>query len=313
MTYTICSIVSSSYLPKLLACVRSLALCGDAAFEIWIACMDDESLRVVSKLRAHFGKITLRPIPARDIKGWQEASAAESALQRCWSLKPHLLLHVLAQAQQPAVLYLDADMYVLSQRFVEMYRTSYEALLTPHGDHDYERVPDLANLHVRFGTINGGCLLFKNSERSQEMLRWLCQRLGLPHTQFAPADRILLSQSFLKQEYREQHAFSALYYMHDDVGFIDDPGINLGPWRLHGLLADANGRVCVRGSGERYYPLSLFHVHGVEVNEAMEVVRRNLTDQMWEDPIVRGLYDGWLRLYRESVELLRGLGAEPSS
>jgi hypothetical protein len=313
MTYTLCSIVSSSYLPKLLAFVRSLAMCGDATFEIWIACMDDESQRVLSELRTHFGKISLRPIPLRDITGWQEAVTADSALQRCWSLKPHLLLHVLAQVQQPAVLYLDADMYALSQRFVEMYRTSYEALLAPHGDHDYERVPDLANLHVRFGAINSGCILFKNSERSKQMLRWVCQCLDVPRRQFAPAERILMSQSFLKQEYREQHAFSALYYMHDEVGFIDDPGINLGPWRLHGLLADANGRISVRGNGERYYPLSLFHVHGVEVDEAMKVVRRNMTNQVWDDPIVRGLYDGWLRLYRQSVDLLRQLDADLSS
>lgn len=311
MTYTICSIVSSSYLPKLLAFVRSLAMCGDAAFEIWIACVDAESQRVLSELRAHFGKVGLRPIPVRDIEGWQASAAADSALQRCWSLKPHLLLHVLARAQQPAVLYLDADMYALSQRFVQIYRTPYEALLAPHGDHDYERVPDLANLHVRFGAINGGCMLFKNSMRATQMLRWVCRRLDMPRTNFAPAERILMSQSFLKQEYREQHAFSALYYRNDDVGFIDDPGINLGPWRLHGLLADANGRISLRGSGERYYPLSLFHVHGVELDEALQVVRRNLTDQLWDDPIVRGLYDGWLQLYRESVDLLRQLDAAP--
>ena len=60
MTYTLCSIVSSSYLPKLLAFARSLAMCGDGAFEIWIACMDDESQRVLSELRAQIGRASCR-------------------------------------------------------------------------------------------------------------------------------------------------------------------------------------------------------------------------------------------------------------
>lgn len=313
MTYAMCSIVSASYLPKLLVLLRSLAGCGDAAFEIWVACMDDKSLHLTSALGDRFDKISVRPIPLRDIESWPAAMTTDSPLQRCWLLKPHLLLHVLAHVDVPAVLYLDADMYALSQRFVEVYQTPYEALLAPHGDHDFERVPDLSNLHVRFGAINGGCMLFKNSERAKEMLRWVCHRLAAPRQEFAPADTILLSQPFLKQEYREQHAFSALYYMRDDVGFIDDPGIDLGPWRLHGLLADVNGRISVRGRGARYFPLSLFHVHGVELDDAMNVVRRNMTDQVWDDPIVRGLYDGWLQLYRESIELLRQLDPDPNA
>jgi hypothetical protein len=36
-----------------------------------------------------------------------------------------------------------------------------------------------------------------------------------------------------------------------------------------------------------------------------------MTNQLWDDPIVRGLYDGWLQLYRESVDLLRQLDAAP--
>lgn len=313
MTYTMCTIVSANYLPKFLAFLGSLTRCGDAAFEIWVACMDDTSLRLTSALRDHFERLRVRPIPLRDIEGWQAAMATGSAVQHCWSLKPHLLLHVLAHVDVPAVLYLDADMYALSQRFVEVYQTPYAALLAPHGDHDFERVPDLSNLHMRFGAINGGCMLFKNSERAKEMLRWVGERLAAPRAQFAPMDTVLLSQPFLKQEYREQHAFSALYYTHDDVGFIDDPGIDLGPWRLHGLVADVNGRISVRGRDARYFPLSLFHVHGVELDDAMNIVRRNMTDHVWDDPIVRGLYDGWLQLYRESVLLLRELDPDPTA
>jgi hypothetical protein len=287
----------------LVAFLQSLALCAQR-FNVTVACVDNASVDALRRLEHYFSRLELTAVPAQSIPGADAARVPESALLTCWSLKPYVLRHLLIERGCQELLYLDADMYVLDDGFVEIFETSFDVLLSPHGDHDFSRVPALANLHVRFGAINGGCMFFRNTPRASRVLDWVCERVAVARPALAPHHQALTTQRFLKQFYREQHAFSAIYYMHDEVGFIDNPGINLGPWHLDALSEDGDGHLVVRGPDGRVHPLLLFHMHGFELDRELRVQRRNMTDDVWERPAVRRIYDGWTRLYAEAWQIL---------
>ncbi len=205
----------------------------------------------------------------------------------CVATKPFLLEGILARHPGvDRVLYLDSDILVLAPFDDLLESVDHSVVLTPHttrpspGGWDRGGFP-VEEIVLRSGLYNGGFVAVDRNEPSVRFLGWWKRRLVDGSRMGEPGfsgDQMWLN-------------FAPLFF--DDVGLLEQPGANVGHWRLH------EGAIEKRDDGFTFggQPLYFFHFSGWRIDRWREVSRH----ASW----VGERDDDWILLARAYRDRLR--------
>lgn len=180
------------------------------------------------------------------------------AFELCNSLKPFFVSELLASGIAE-VIYLDSDIYVVSSfqpAWAALQSTSL--LMTPH----QLEPPPLQQGHlnekdiVDMGIYNGGFSAWKNNEKTQRILGWMCERF--PVYAFNRRSRgMFVDQKLLPL---------IPVYFPDDVTIWREPRLNVAYWNSHERqIAFSKGRFLLDGEPIMFFHLSGFRIYRPDV------------------------------------------------
>jgi hypothetical protein len=245
-----CTVVDEGYLPRAVALHRSLAEAG-APFRLRVLCIDELAHEVLERLALpHLETLALGELERAD-PSLVEAKSSRSLPEYCWTMKPSLVLHVLAREQElDHVAYVDADHLFWSDPApVFDALDGGTAVLVP------QRIND------RAGRFNAGFILFRRSEPTLELLRWWRERcLEWSFAGLGGGNRRFGDQGYLT-EWPERFP---------DVRVTTHPGAGLAPWNSEQHeLSRRDGRVLVDG-----VPLLFYHHQSLRLYEGLRGLQR---------------------------------------
>ena len=180
-----------------------------------------------------------------------EAKSSRSLAEYCWTLKPSLVLHVLAREQElDHVAYVDADHLFWSDP-----APVFDALAGGTAVVVPQRVND------RAGRFNAGFILFSRSEPTLALLHWWRERcLEWAFAGIGGGNRRFGDQGYLT-EWPERFP---------GVRATSHPGAGLAPWNSeHHELSRRDGLVLVDG-----VPLLFYHHQSLRLYEGLRGVQR---------------------------------------
>jgi hypothetical protein len=240
-----CTYFDSAYLPQGLALYESLVR-NAGAFELWVLCLDDETLRVLEDLDLP----GIRPVALRQLEtafpALEAVKPGRSRIEYYFTCSPSWIRYVLeAQTEGSSVTYLDADIFFYSDPsslYEELGERS--VLIVPHEFAEERRDRE------RFGLYNVGFMAFRKDEHGIACLdRWREQCIEWCY------DRVEEGR-FADQKYLDE--WPALVHPHLKV--LENRGGLLAPWNWqnHDVTVVEN-RVLVDGE-----PLVFYHFHALK-------------------------------------------------
>jgi len=151
----------------------------------------------------------------------------------CCALKPTVLRHLIEELGYETVIYLDADILVLSDlNDLLLQFEAFDILVTPHLDAPFPddgKKPDDAHVMLS-GVFNLGFLGVKNSDEGRAFLHWWAGKLknGCVQDHF---NGIFVDQKYL----------DLAVGLFQGLGIIRDPGCNVAYWNLHNRQISRKG------------------------------------------------------------------------
>lgn len=199
-----------------------------------------------------------------------------TAFELCNALKAHLLGWVLAQADVPAVLYLDSDIGVfgdLTELWDEV--LSSDVLVTPHQTRDFPAdgcQPDSLMIRAA-GVFNAGVVGVRQTAGGVAFVEWWKSRSRHDCIQ-DPEVQLFVDQRHLD--------FAPAFF--PGTRICRHPGVNVGHFNLHERT--------IRREGDRWWiqgrPLLLFHFTSIDYRHCgfLSPIDRPLVEQQ---PLLRSL------------------------
>lgn len=246
MTTAYVTITDVNYLVRAWALYRSFA--PDPSRIFYFYCIDRKAVEILSALDPTRAVI----VPYEDFATPElDAVRAQRATNEfCWTCKPAILLHALAQDPGLSwVVYMDSDMMVFSDPQKALVEAgNVGAVITPHRWSG----PRFARFEKTAGAFNAGCIAFSNTPKGRDILGWWSARC-IESCPAVPEDEIYADQKYLD---RMPGLFG------DAAHISTHPGFNAAPWNIDGCrLAKSGGTPLVDGQ-----PLILFHFQGLRIH-----------------------------------------------
>ena len=261
----ICSVVTKSHLGFVRALVRSFRQRHPAGRAYVLVA--DEPEGFYDPKAEDFTVVSLADLRLRDPRGF---CFRYDSFSLCNALKPYLLLHLLRERHERAVLYLDSDMGVFGDLGpVFSLLQGCEVLLTPHTvvDYPHDGAWPVRRVLLTSGTYNAGVVGVRDSPESQRFLEWWAAALEFECVD-DPARGIFVDQRYL----------DLVPVLFRGVHVLRHDGVNVAHFNLHHRrLSRENGRWLVNG-----VPLLLFHFTQVDwpkLRFYSRVTRPFLTEQ----------------------------------
>jgi hypothetical protein len=269
------------YLARAVALYRSLER-FDENFILRAVCLDDDSRRLLRRLRAPSLQITAIDEVERADPALRAVRSTRTSWEYCWTSTSAVCRYFLDSEPGIGLLtYLDADLHFSSNPtplFAELDASSI--LLIPHRA--------LPETEAVVGVYNVGWITFRSDARGRAALEWWRERcLEWCYDRFEPG-------RFGDQKYLDDWPSRF-----EGVRVSQLPSAGLACWNedRHHIVAPADGEPpTVDGS-----PLLYFHHSGLRLHRATAVARRSLPRSER------------LRLVRGPVDVLFGLAGEPQS
>jgi hypothetical protein len=185
-------------------------------------------------------------------------SADYTRLERCCALRPLFFSWLLNHRPEEKLIYLDADILVLSPLSSLVAALDVHPLaLTPHRlspAHSAER----DRLFLRTGLFNGGIYALRQSREARRFLQWHSRALR-QHGRDAVEEGMHLDQRWLD--------LAPVYF--PETGTVRDAGYNVAYWNLDERpLTFSNERWLADG-----YPLACFHLSGYKRHRPAATLR----------------------------------------
>lgn len=164
--YNFCTIVTSEYLPKVLALYFSLKR-NTESFHLWICCMDDLVYEVLYKI--NLSNITLITLNSIEDNELLSVKSFRYTYEYCWTLKAPLILHIFKYYKDiDSLFYIDADTYLFSSPEKLFNRLkSFSVLLTMHNFNN-----DFRCLYTQKGWYNAGIVGFRRDTNALKCINW---------------------------------------------------------------------------------------------------------------------------------------------
>jgi hypothetical protein len=165
-SYNFCTIVTSEYLPKVLALYLSLKK-NAAGFHLWICCMDYFVYDILNKINlSNVTLITLENIEDNELLSIKSYRYTH---EYCWTLKAPLILHIFKYYKDiDSLLYIDADTYLFSSPEKLFSRLkNFSVLLTMHNFNN-----DFKCLYSKKGYYNAGIIGFRRDSNALRCISW---------------------------------------------------------------------------------------------------------------------------------------------
>lgn len=231
-----CSLADHVYLPQLLALYESILKHSSEPFKLHVLAMDDECLRVLSRLGLpHLEMTNLRVFEVLNVNELDTIRASRTWQEYCWTLASQFAEFLMEFDGFNELTYLDADVFVFSDPapvFAEI--GSRSIAISPH-----RLIPSKQHLAVN-GEFNVGWITFKNTPAGRECLsRWAAQC----------RERCSASVGCGDQKYLDE-----FIPRHGDEVCVLSKGVNVAPWNI-GNWQVTEGP-CVDGT-----PVVTFHYH----------------------------------------------------
>jgi len=239
-----CTFFDRNYFSRGLALYHSLVR-HSPAFMLWILCFDDETYRMLSKMK--LGNV--RPIRQAELEKGDsallQAKRTRSRVEYYFTCTPSLPLYIFnCDPEVGMVTYLDADLF-----FYDSPAPIYEELGNDSIAIIEHRFPPHLQHQKMYGTYNVGLLVFRRTEHGLTCLRWWRDRC----IEWC-YDRV------------EDGRFADQKYLDDwpsrfeGVRVVQHKGAGLAPWNLSNYqLRLEKGQVFVDGE-----PLIFYHFHGLK-------------------------------------------------
>lgn len=289
-----CTFFDRNYLGRGLALYRSL-LRHSPPFVLWILCFDDETYRMLSRMKL----AGMRPIAQAEFERGDsallQAKRHRSRVEHYFTCTPSLPLYIFNHDPEvDMVTYLDADLF-----FYDSPAPIYQELGGDSIAIIEHRFPPHLQHQKMYGIYNVGLLVFRRTEHGLACLRWWRERC----IEWC-YDRVEGSR-FADQKYLDDWPSRF-----EGVKILQHKGVGLAPWNLSNYqLHLEKGQVFVDAD-----PLVFYHFHGLKVFNGWlyDPAVKNYGHTM--HPILkRQIYAPYVRELRAASRLIRSMGSEFSS
>src|SRR5690242_5545416 len=167
-----CTYFDSGYFIRGMALYESLRQ-HCPAFTLWVLCLDETTLKELSKRNLPNVKLVSREQLEDATAGLAEARTNRSQVEYYFTCSPALPLYILKTTPQvDLITYLDSDLYFYADPepvFDELGTGSVGIIRHRHH-------PKLITVERQYGTYNVGWLSFRRDENALACLQWWCER-----------------------------------------------------------------------------------------------------------------------------------------
>jgi hypothetical protein len=285
-----CTLFNWRYLPQGIALYWSLERAAKGDFALYVLCIDDFTLGALRSLKL----TNARLIPMSEIEDdtLRQLREKRSIGEFCWTCTTPLLLHVMAQQPQDAVVtYVDADLW---------FNADPHAVLDEMGNGSiFVHEHDFADAHEQLakssGRFNVGLVAFRNNDEGRACLeRWNSQCID--ECVMDPAAGKCGDQNYL-DEWPQRYP---------DLVISANPAVGLAPWNV--------GKHRITGEHYRLLvddrPVIFYHFH------ALSMLRPRLAvwpvvmaaGYSFDQSLVTTLYSPYVRELRRSLRALKRRG-----
>lgn len=212
--YSLCTIVSETYLPKVMALYHSLER-HQSNFRLWICCVDGTSFETLQRLSLK--NATVFQVENLMTPELNQIRQERTLQEFCWTLKASLCLYLLDQHQEiDRLIYCDADLYFFG---------GLKPIYDEWGKHSIfmcpqRGTPELMHQH---GQYQAGLIGFAQEKNSRTILTWWMNKcLAWCYDRYDTAENRWGDQKYLDQV---PHLFS-------NIKLVNHIGINAAPWNL---------------------------------------------------------------------------------
>ncbi|EKN67605.1 glycosyltransferase [Neobacillus bataviensis LMG 21833] len=214
-----CMIVTNGRLYQGLALLASLFQVMGNDFFLFIHCVDDESRKLIKKLK--YKNLYLIREKKLD-KGIRLLKEQRKIHEYCWTLKPAICEYVLTSFPNvKRITYLDSDLYFWGDpRWIFKNQPDCSVLLS--NEEKYKPNMNQAALKRRIkitGLYNSGFISFKRDEIGLKSVKWWKEKC-LENCKISPEEGLFGDQKYLDE----------LSMLFPGICSITTPGVNIGPW-----------------------------------------------------------------------------------
>ncbi|MGP7819362.1 putative nucleotide-diphospho-sugar transferase [Niallia sp. 01092] len=221
MDNAFCTVLSKKRLYQALALIRSLYKELKEDFSFHILCTDEETYKVLQKLKWKNIFLTSDEDLSKEILGLKNTRKLH---EYCWTLKPIIIERVLeTYPSVNRVTYLDSDLFFWrnpnhifwNQPDCSVLLTKEEKAISPKKKSTLKEVENIT------GKYNSGFLSFKRDEMGISALKWWKEKC-LESCAINPSGGTFGDQKYLDE----------LPKLFLGVCDITTPGVNIGPWNF---------------------------------------------------------------------------------
>jgi hypothetical protein len=240
-----CTLFNWRYLPQGVALYRSLDRATRGNFTLHILCIDGFALAALRSL--DLPRARLIPLGEIEDDRLHALRNQRSIGEFCWTCTTPLLLHVMAQQPQDAVVtYVDADLWFDADPHAVLEEMGSGSIYV----HEHDFAPEHHTLAASSGRFNVGLVSFRNNAEGLGCLeRWRSQCMD--ECVMDPAAGKCGDQNYL-DEWPERYS---------GLVISKNPGVGLAPWNIgKHSIASAGGHFFADGR-----PMIFYHFHALSM------------------------------------------------
>lgn len=283
MKYQFCTLFDKNYIYKGLSLYNSLLKnCPD--FTLWILCMDEATLDILTKLDLKKGKLISRA--EFEDPELLKVKPTRTVAEYCWTCTPSLPLFVLKKDPSiDMIAYLDADLFFFSDPapvYEEFGNNSI--MIIEH------RFPDHLKHLEENGIYNVEMLIFRNNEQGIRCLTWWRERC-LEWCYYRLEDGKLGDQKYLDD-------WTVRF---PGVHVLQHKGAGVALWNIMRYSVTQRGRKTFIDDAE----LVFYHFHAFTLVNGREYRIGNNSNYPITRQKIKFLYEPYMKSIREAIDQVK--------
>lgn len=286
-----CIILTNGRLYQGLALLSSLFQVMGDDFFLFIHCVDEESYRLLKKLKNLKYKNLYLIREKKLDKGIRLLKEQRKIHEYCWTLKPAICEYVLTSFPNvKRITYLDSDLYFWGDpRWI--FKNQPDCSVLVSNEEKYKPSMNQVALKRRIkvtGLYNSGFISFKQDEIGLKAVKWWKEKC-LENCKISPKEGLFGDQKYLDE----------LPMLFPAICSITTPGVNIGPWnQLKYQFSKVNESIFIDE-----HLLIFFHFSGLRVS-AIDKIQSVYRVNPKKQPII---YQEYKKVLSNVVDLVKKL------